>query len=342
MGSARDYAYLQGRLGSLFAFLPSGEWLDALIEQGEEQQARVLTQLGLATLVVERTIADVDLEQALISRLVDEALRLIRPLSGKARGLLTHWMRRFELINLKLILRGKQTGIPVQQVREQLVDIGPLAALPLEDLLQADDVAEALRHLARSPYGEVGVRAERVFAEKRELFDVEASLDRDYFVGLTQRVNGLPQGDRQSLRPVVGRLIDQINLVWLLRYRFAAGLSPPYTYFLLIPSAYRLSSQRLMELARLESLEQVVAALPPPLDQQATGSRTVREVEAALEVETEAVAYHVLRRTVFNLGQALAYLHLREKQMLRIHVALKGRRLRLDPQLLRDAAGMTS
>jgi V/A-type H+-transporting ATPase subunit C len=340
MSGARTYAFLQARLRSLMPRLAGPATLAELIGQDRERRGALLDAMGLPELGDGGAAEPADLEQILISRLVEESASLLRPLSGAPRKVVAHWMRRFELINLKVLLRGKEMGAPSGELRAQLVDMGPLAALPVEDLLHADDVPDLLRQLEATVYAPVARRAERVFAEQRRLFDVEAAMDRDHYAALVQHTTHLPATERRALTPLMGRLIDQINLTWLLRYRLNAGLAPPHTYFLLVPSPFQIGGEQLQGLARLESLEAMLAALPETVGQGVSDCRSVREVEERMGAATAEAADHLLRRTVFQAGQALAYLLLRERQMLAIHAALKGDRLRLDGDLIREAAGL--
>lgn len=305
-----------------------------------EAQNAVLKRFGLPALVGDEAQASADFEQRLICRLVAEAEMLIRPLTGAPRQVLAHWMRRFELINLKVLLRGKGMTGATQDLRPQLVDMGSLAALPMEELLHTEDVPDLLRHLEGTVYAPAARHAERVYAEQRRLFDVEATLDRDYYAGLAERITRLKASDREAFASLIARIVDQVNLVWLLRYRFAMGLAPAHTFFLLVSSPFGISGDRLQELARQTSLADVIATLPPDYHDQLADCTTVAAVEERLARATAASADHILRRRVFQPGQALAYLLLRQRQFQAIHAVLKGERLGLDDDLIRYAAGL--
>jgi V/A-type H+-transporting ATPase subunit C len=249
-------------------------------------------------------------------------------------------MRRFEIINLKTIIRGKLTKCSPDAILKELVDLGPMVALPVNDLVHTEDIAELLHRLEISQYADLARQARRIYEESHDLFSVEATIDRHYFAGLAKRVNALPDAERRRLRPLSGILIDQTNLIWLLRYRFAYGLAPPHAYFLLAPSGYHLDTRVLLMLVQLGSFDEVIQKIPPPLGEVLKGADTVIAAEARLEREVERVAWSILRYSTFNLARAFAFLLLREKQMLLIHIAVKGQQLQLDEGLIREAAGL--
>jgi V/A-type H+-transporting ATPase subunit C len=311
-----------------------------MFERSVDQLAEVLRTVGLPELFVDRPPDPQALKQALIKILINEAAVLERSLTGTEREFLAHWMRRFEIINLKTIIRGKLTKCSPDAILKELVDLGPMAALPVNDLVHTEDITELLRRLEISQYADLARQARRVYEESHDLFSLEATIDRHYFAGLAKRVNALPDVERRRLRPLSGILIDQTNLTWLLRYRFAYELAPPHAYFLLAPSGYHLDTRVLLMLVQLASFDEVIQKIPPPLGGLLKGADTVIAAEAVLEREVERVAWSILRYSTFNLARAFAFLLLREKQILLIHIVAKGKQLQLDEGLVRVAAGL--
>ena len=342
MTAVARYAYLHGRVSALAERLVPPWEMDQLAEQTGEQLAASFQTAGLSEFKPADLPGPQVLEQALMSVLVREAIVLIRPLTGAPRDLLTHWMRRFELINLKTIIRAKVTGDAAETTRAELADLGPLSALPVEELIHTEDVAELLRRLERTAYADMARQARALYEDQHDIFTMEAALDRQFYAGLAKRANGLSSDDQIYLRPLVGGLIDQINLVWLVRYRFTFGLSPPHAYYLLVPAGHHLNSRQLLELVQQESFSQVVQALPEPLKDLLAEATTISGMDAILDRETARAAWFVLRQTTFNVGRALAYLLLREKQLLRFHVAVRGQQLQLEPEVIRAAVGVTA
>ncbi|ABA58548.1 H+-transporting two-sector ATPase, C (AC39) subunit [Nitrosococcus oceani ATCC 19707] len=347
------YAYLNTLVSALSKRLLSAEQLRNLVDQSASDVSVLLRTAGLTGISLQ-AMEDRSLEQVLVDTLWAEAQRLIRPLSAEAQELASYWLRRFEIGNLKIVLRGKLTGRPKEAIQADLIKINGIAALPLNSLMEAEDAQEVLHCLEGTPYAGVARQARSVYGgehydvphvggEGRELFLIEATIDREYYSGLARRVNAIQEErDRHYLRILIGYLIDQTNLVWLLRYRFAYRLGPPLTYFLLCPGGYHLRSQHLLALARGENFEETLHNLPAPLAPLVAGAVSTSEVEEMLGKHLLEVAQFILKRTTFNLGRAFAYLFLREKELLRIHGIIKGRTLQLAPHLIHQAMGLES
>ena len=282
-----------------------------------------------------------DLDQTNLTILLSELAILMRPLSGAARELLDYWAHRFELGNLKTIIRGKMADQPRPLIEGHLQDMGAFTSLPIDELLQSDTPAELLRRLEQTPYAEIASRARHLLEQGEALFALDAALDRRYFAGLARRGRSTDSSPGQLLRKIVGSIVDRVNLVWLLRYRFAYNLSPAQAYYLLIPASHRLLPQQMQQLAQCASFEDAMSSLSDPFDKILGGARNTTEVTLKLEKESWRIANNILRHSSFNVARALAYMMLRERDLRRLRAIACGRSMRIEGDAIRAALGIT-
>ncbi|MBI1173861.1 MAG: ATPase [Sideroxydans sp.] len=339
--STAEHAYLHARV-SLFA----GKLLNL------EQTQTLIDRSGTNSLVPqENTMPDTgsgavaaqyagDLDQNNVTILLKELAVLIRPLSGTSRDLLGYWAHRFELSNLKAIIRGKMAGQPQRVIEQQLLDMGSFTRLPTAELMQSDSPAELLRRLEQTPYADIARQARHLLERGEALFALDAAIDRRYYAGLSRRGIDIGNSAGQLLRAIIGSIIDRVNLVWLLRYRFAYSLPPAQAYYLLIPSSQRLNGQQLQQLAQSASFEEAIAHLPAPYDRLLAGVRNNTEATLRLEFETWRIASNALRHSSFNVARALAYMVLRERDLRRLRAIIRGRNLQVPPDMIRAALGL--
>lgn len=341
MGAIARYAYFNTWVSLMASRLLSDEQLTMLIDDPEEELRQTLKVRGLTPSEREKVSDPASVEHGMTPALLRDLEILGHALSGRDRDFLMYWAHRYELSGLKSIIRGKLRGESAAGLRAQLVDLGPYATLPLDELLGAEDVNELLRSLEKTRgYAEMARHARRIFEEKQELFALDAAVDRNYYAGLVERARSAQGGDARHLELLVGSLIDRINLIWLLRYRFTYHLSPAEAYYLLIPATYRLKSRDLLALAELRSLEEVRQKLPALFADQLRDTSTISEMTERLRHWTWQLAEHVLRRTLFNLARGFAYLLLRDRELRHLRAVLWGRKLALDPRLVRLAIGL--
>jgi V/A-type H+-transporting ATPase subunit C len=347
-------AYLDTRV-SLFAnqlWQPTD--FDALLTTSEVEMQHILQTHGLPQLASYASLDSRSLEQRSIAKVLDETRVLLRPLTDAARDFLLYWTGRFEINNVKTLLRAKMIGESPAELLSKLTPMGYFGRLDNEALAHAEDVMELLRRLEAGPFADIVRPARRAFEQNQDPFNLDASLDRAYYEGLAQRGKNLEPIAGAGFKTLMGYLIDRVNLVWLLRYRFNYKLPPAQVYYLLATSHYSLTSARLRELARLESLEDVLAALPKPwrarfeaTSHRETGSETTRKttneysasradeassipgVFAIMERVTSQYARSVLSSRAPAISRAFAYLVLRERDLRAVRTVLRGRHLGL-------------
>ncbi len=277
-------------------------------------------------------------ERALIHTLMLELSVLLRPLNGIARDILIHWTRKLELYNLKALIRGKLQGRSYDQIKSNLHDLPSLISLPHEQLLRTENITELLRQLEQTPYSDIARQARLVFDEKNEPFSLDATIDQRFYTGLIKRSRATDSEDRQPLLQLIGSLIDQQNLPWLLRYRFNYGLSAIQTYYLLIPSGRHIQSDQLKKLVNLETISQVIESLPESLTSQLDTDARPMDVEHLMLKELTREARHCLQFSQSAVARSLAYLMLREMDLKRVYAIVQGRILNLNDRVIRQAA----
>jgi V/A-type H+-transporting ATPase subunit C len=331
-------AYLDTRVSLYASRLWRDDALDALIGMPEEGVADTLTRRGLPQLAAGPAPQDSrSLEQRIIAQILDETRVLIRPLSGDARNFLTFWTARFEMSNVKTLLRSKMSGERPAAVLARLTPMGTFGRLDNQDLAHAEDVGELLRRLEAGPYAGIVRHARRAFEQTHDPFNLDAALDHGYYEGLTLRARPLEDAVGEPFFSLMANLIDRINLVWLLRYRFNYKLPPAQVYYLLVGSRYSLPSSRLQALAAADSLAAVLAALPAAWQTQLSGVTGIPGVFARMEHAAAAQAQRVLRSRAPGIARAFAYLILRERDLRAVRAVLRGRQLGLAAADIRRA-----
>ncbi len=333
MSSSRHNTYLHTRVSVLAERLMSPVQ-NRLLPQLDLEQISV--QYGLQAILdggVPPSTRNRAVERSLIRTLMGELSILIRPMYGEARDLVLYWARKFELYNLKALIRGKLSGEDERAIEDNLYDLPGALSLPHATLLRTESVLELLRQLEQSPYRVIAGQARQVFDERHEPFALEATVDQSYYAGLVKRTRELQGVDGKEMQQVVGLQLDQLNLLWLLRYRYSYGLSATETYYQLVPSAHKLHRAALLELVDLPEFDQVVRSLPYPLDRLLDGARSAAEVERRMERHNAGRFRRLLRHSPSAVARAQAYLLLREMDLKRLFAAIQGHVLRLPPEL---------
>jgi V/A-type H+-transporting ATPase subunit C len=334
-------AYLNTRVTLFKTRLWPEARVSELIDAPEDVMPAMLEQGGLGVLVGGYADGDSSsLEARIVSILLDETRILLRPLTGEARLFLLYWIERFEISNVKSLIRAKMAGEGVSATAARMLDLGQFTRLDADELMRAEDVAEVMRRLERTPYAEIVRNARQAFEESHDPFILDATLDRAYYDGLMQRARAVESEAGEGFSRVMADLVDRTNLVWLLRYRFNYSLPPAQVYYLLLTPGYRLTPSLLRNLVGRNDVAGVLAGLPDELGRPLNGLATIPEIASVLEQRAIARVQKVLDRDGHPLARALAYLILRESGLRDLRAVLRGRRLGLPTDDIRLAVGV--
>jgi len=178
------------------------------------------TALGEATLDVVRA------ERDLAARYVAAARRPLSFLRGRRFELLDWFWRRFELDNVKTILRAVHHGAPPSQARGALIELGATLSLPWEELVASPSVPALVERLAGTWYGRSLRHALPQYRRQQSAFPLEVALDLGYHATLLERIDGLHGAEHADARTFLAAWVDAQNILWAFRYRFYAHLSP--------------------------------------------------------------------------------------------------------------------
>ncbi|NCA70212.1 MAG: ATPase [Sphingobacteriia bacterium] len=271
-------------------------------------------------------------EQSLFQVLLAELLILVRPMSSAERRLVLDWGGKYTLFNLKALIRGKLHNLDQKEIQENLFELPEQMHISEQlrtELFRAEDVLELLRLLEAGTHRTIARQAREVYEQQRDPFALEAAIDQRYYAGLLHQVMAFQDHQLAPLQRLLGAELDRINLMWLLRFRFSYLLSPSRTFYYLVPSMSLLTRERLLQLVNLETFEAVIAALPAPLDRLLADSRNLVDVQRRIGLYAAREADRVLERTDSAVARALAYLMLRERDLLLLFALVQGQILNL-------------
>jgi V/A-type H+-transporting ATPase subunit C len=187
-------------------------------------------------------------------------------------------------------------------------------------------------------YADIARQARQVYEEHKDLFSVDATIDRRYFAELQARARTIGGAEQHAVLDLVGRVLDRFNLAWLLRYRFSYNLPPAEAYYLLAPPGRLLGADRLLALAQMGSLEEVLNALPPELKDLLAGVTSISDADDRLDEMMVAAARRAVKDAIHPVARAFAYIIARDGEMRRLLAIVKGLRLGLPTDLVRYAA----
>jgi V/A-type H+-transporting ATPase subunit C len=168
----------------------------------------------------------VDFQRQLINEMIDEFSGFLAYLSGPGADLVYWTLVRFQVENLKVLIRACLTKTPFEDFKEYLISLPVEFAMNTQELARAESPADFVRFIPTMLLKESFGKAIEIYNEYPQSFFFEVALDCGYFKGLIARTNQLLGEDREFIRPLVYQETDIFNLMLVARGKFYYGLAP--------------------------------------------------------------------------------------------------------------------
>jgi V/A-type H+-transporting ATPase subunit C len=323
MSRLADQAYLRTRLAIMRENLLGQDRLLELTKMPLEELARTT---GFDTFKDSDDVARLAaFERALMQTWLDELSALLRPLRGPARRLLTQWASRYELLNIKALVRGKIGKLPNEEIERSLFELPGFLTLNHNELLNTDNVPELLRHLQKTRYQRLATQALRRHQENPDPFLLDATLDQQFYSGLINWAQRLEGHDRTETLNMIGRFVDRHNLVWSLRYRYNYGLQASEVLYLAIDGGRLLNRSTLQQVVQADTLDEALRKLPNNLLRHGEMPSEITRIEVAMRNDLFDYAERAMRGSPSALTSVLAYLLLRRGEVKKIYAIVHAR-----------------
>jgi len=297
-----------------------------------------------------------DLEEALIkgrgSAEVSEALRhnLVRTyrkvfgfLNEEARDICGTLLGRWDVFNIKTILRGKHVHLSSGEISEGLLPVGALTQVDLDGLLSQSDIRGVVDTATTWELPQASAMREGYnrYQNSGELADLELSLDRYYAQWAAQKL-GRRQRNYAMGRRILGMQVDILNLVMVFRVA-RENLTPEQSadYFLL--GGKDVDLEKYQELAALSDIDDVLDNLRGThfgkvLEEAALHyfeSMSISTFERALEDYFTRKVIAVGSTDPLGAGIPIAYLWGKQNEVTNVRIITKAKAIGIPPERTR-------
>ncbi len=311
---------------------------------------------------LEQTVYSRDVEEGMLKAPgvggVEEGLRrstvksfrkVIRIVDADAKDLVRVLLGRWDVLNLKSVLRGKHVGAGSQEIIDSLVAAGELDEALLLDLVKRGDIKACIDVMAtwRVPYYRPLIAAWPEYARNKNLVVLELALDHYYYEeALTELAGGrfgFESLSVQLVKEVLMREIDFVNLMTVLRLP-RDQMTPDEIEKYLIDGGKELSIKRLKELATRKNHEDIIdavrdtkyhAALAAGLEQFfKTGALSVIERHMEEYIIQKCVA--MFRADPLSVGLIIGYIWAKFNEIVNLRIIVRGKALGMPEERIRE------
>lgn len=345
--SQTDAGYATARLRGMRSHLLKGDFYERLIAAPDMLSAfNELMATGYeadleAQLVHGRTAESADV--ALKNNMIRAYRKVLSFLDPTARELLATLLGRWDVFNIKTVLRGAHSHVEFREVQESLLPAGFLGEVELEGLARLDEVRAIIDTMATwgLEYASSLREAFPEYARTGDLAALELALDREYAEWAAARLTG-ERADVEVTRKMLSAQIDVLNLVTVFRaIKDGTGSDAAQRYFL--RGSRGIHRELFSELCALSDVDDVLDRLKHTpyggtLDSAAVHyleNQSIPVFERALEELLMRKALTSGVRDPHGVGVAIAYLWAKQNEVTNVRIIVRGKAVGMPAERVR-------
>jgi vacuolar-type H+-ATPase subunit C/Vma6 len=216
---ANDLDYLAARIHARRSRMAEAERLDSLchIRSLPEFYHSIFPEFEFKEVL--------DFQRLLVHELISELSGFRAHMSGPGADLIDWTLVRFQVENLKILIRACLTKAPIEELYGHLVSLPSELALDTQGLAAAESPEDFVRLAPKGLIQENLKEALENYRDYPRPFFFEAAMDRGYFQGLVARTERLSKEDREIVKPMVCQEVDIFHLMLVARGKYHYSLT---------------------------------------------------------------------------------------------------------------------
>ncbi len=331
-----NYAYAATRVRAMKSKLLPKESYPRLLNMGIDEITRFIQESEYKNDVDELAMkySGGDLaEHALNRNLALTYDKLGRITTGELNYLISAYLKRYEIWNVKTLLRGKLYNASVEDILESLIAGGQFTYTFLSELAAKATYQEIVDGLRKTEYYPLLQKFDGT-----NLAYIENELDKVYYSSLFEVIGEPKSKDRKLFARVVALEVDVKNLSTLFRLKKAGLEHPDQIMPLMIEGGLDLRPEKLAVLPYDEFINQ----LQKTQYWDAISSVVIQDTASLTALESRLTRYYLESATTFSHASPLSivpfmdYIIHKNNEVTNLRIIFRGKEAGLDDNLIKD------
>lgn len=332
-----DYGYVNARVRGMRSHLLTKEFFMKLVEADSfETLNSLLDQTIYRREVNEAVLLDPerpDYDRALSLNTVAAFRKVHDASGGEAHQLVTILLSRYDLLNVKTVLRGKHSGATPTEITNLLIPVGSLRMSTLEQMAQQRETRDVISYMASQqvPYAPPLVAAYQVYLKKeQDLSVLEIALDRFHYASCMEQLGRRRDKNVEMVRQNVSSEVDMKNISTLVRIR-GVKLEDREVDSLRIPGGM-LTEDQFLSLHRLGDIVSLVNDFPDSRYRKLLERALAEYQEEDIVAFSKELEHEMVRRgttvsnvDVLSIGVIIGYIWAKQNEVVNLRIVLKGK-----------------
>jgi len=248
-----------------------------------------------------------DLEIILDKYYISTYSKFINYFDGEYRKLIKTFFIRWEIEDLKVIIRGKYLGHSKGEIDKKLIARSSLNTINYDYLLALKNVEEVIEGLKGSIYYKSLKNLANIVSAKG-LFRIETELDFVYFTSVRKELKHLDNENKEVVYSIMSLEADLLNLGWIYRGKTFYNIPPEELFNYTIYNGYKLSKENLKKLCYVNTMEEfnnILSKTPYASIYEKDDSNLIEKREREFQ---KKYFKKILRENKTNISMVISYL----------------------------------
>ena len=340
-GKKGNYAYIVARVKSKKASLLKDDAYSKMLMMSLPEISRFISESGYQKEITELTgkYSGVDLiEHATYINMARLFRSVLDSSEGDLKEMIASDLKRWDIWNLKVILRGRSYGVTADEIKEDLVPAGVLDLERLEKLMSFETDEDILA--AYQKMTEVAIPSDVLtkYKEDRNIAVIEDCLDKIYYEKLLLSIDPSSRAKR-LFQDFIRNEIDITNLETILKLK-KENVPGDVILSYVVPGGKLIDKKLAAQLANAESVSAMAGDLSQlefyeDIKDALDDAKPLREIVAALN------KYHVSQANTFSHLYPLSVIPVidfmihKENEVNNIRIIARGLESGLDKEVIK-------
>ncbi|WP_319508361.1 V-type ATP synthase subunit C [uncultured Methanolobus sp.] len=333
-----NYAYTTARVRAMKSKILPKETYPRLMNMSIDEITRFIEESEYKEDVDElaRQYEGVDLiEHALNRNLAVTFTKLLSISEGDVNFLVGEQLQKYDIWNIKTILRGKYCNASTDEILDAIVAAGRLSYTFLSELAAKGTYEEVISELANTEYYSILKNYDGT-----NLSDIENQLDKMYYVGLFGAIGESKSKDRKLFAEFTRMGIDLKNLMTLFRLK-KSGITDPEMMNLMIDGGLKLKLKDIQRLLPL-SFADFISELEKHPYWDVISDVVSPDMVSLIDVENRLKKHRLKSAASFShvypisIVPIMDYMLSKKNEINNLRIVIRGKAANLDDDIIKE------
>lgn len=255
-------------------------------------------------------------------------------------------MRKWDILNLRMIISSRRTGKTWKQIYPYLVSAGELTVAEMKKIAESDPeklyVSIKATHvgreiLAQSSKRLKGTELEQLFIKAIKsaevLSQLQVILDASYYNYLQTGITSSDK-DVEWIRKTIAKEIDLRNIINTLRLKHS-GITDQAKIIPHIICGGKAGANCFEGLLKAKDYKEIVQVIKPMFKLERDDFKSLSELEVALQQKLAKERVRVFYRNPVSISTIVGFLFIKEEEMNNLRKIVRGKDYNLTPEEIR-------